>query len=618
MTRTGPRAAPAGAHGRSGASDDPQHGEHLATLRARMTRGTSAGLAVLAALMVVVALSGATGAEIVWSWRSGFGVAVVGYQALVAVLPWPRWVRRPAGRVLTAAHLTVSILLVGIGMLVVVTSVAVALLWMFTLTTALAAATRSHVGQLVTYLGTVAVAVATARIGGNVSVAELVVALPALGALALLFGTLSHLYLRALIGESRARADADLTADRALVLSRASRALVDDDPDAVLEEIVETTRCLGYPYSGVYAHDAAAREVHYVAARGLVPELRGARFPDDVGVAGMVLASGDTVVLDDYGNQPTANPAFAALLQVAIGTPIRDRQGRTTGVLVCGRDGSSDVTDVDQQVFELLAAHAGRALQLAEGLRDERRRVAELAELDRLKSDFLATVSHELRTPLTVVCGLSQTLSERWEQLDGPLQRDLLGRIRANAEALDDVIATLLDFGSLEGGRLRIVPVRFDLGEAVRTTAVRLATLLERHELVVEVAPDVTVQGDRRLLDRVVENLLTNAARHTPVGTRVEVRVTAPDDQACVEVADGGEGIPPDELERIGERFFRGGAHETRPTRGMGLGLALAREILELHDSDLEIRSEVGQGTVFAFRVPRVHAAVRGSEDAAG
>lgn len=366
-------------------------------------------MAALTAAFVVAALVGGVTDGVVLL----LGVTAVGYHVVVTLLPWHRLVRSHGGDAIVGVHLALSIALIGTGLVIVDADVAPQLLWLFILTTAQAAATRTLPGQVLTYLATAAVASVAGRILGTVGSAELATALVALAALALLSYTVRRSYLDAVAGEVEARRAADDAADRAVALSEASRALVDHRPESVLDAIVATTERIGYPYSGVYQHDAPAREVRYRAARGLAPELRGARFPDDNGVAGMVLEAGDTVVLDGYRTHPRANPAFVGMLTAAIGTPIRGADGEVLGVLVCGRDDDAPITAADRQVFELLAAHAGRALQLAEGLRDERQRVAELAELDRLKSDFVATVSHELRTPLTVVCGLSETIATR-------------------------------------------------------------------------------------------------------------------------------------------------------------------------------------------------------------
>jgi signal transduction histidine kinase len=112
------------------------------------------------------------------------------------------------------------------------------------------------------------------------------------------------------------------------------------------------------------------------------------------------------------------------------------------------------------------------------------------------------------------------------------------------------------------------------------------------------------VMADASLIDRVVENLLSNASKHTRPGTEVRLEAKTEADMARVSVVDDGPGISPDDLRHLGERFFRGGDPNTRTTRGTGLGLALAKEVLRLHGTDLEVQSEIGRGSRFSFRLP--------------
>jgi signal transduction histidine kinase len=256
------------------------------------------------------------------------------------------------------------------------------------------------------------------------------------------------------------------------------------------------------------------------------------------------------------------------------------------------------------EAFELLAALAGRALENAQRFEEEKESVKRLAELDRLKSDFLANVSHELRTPLTAIEGIGVTLERRWESLDEATQREFLGHLNANATSLHQIITALLDFSRLEAGRLELdvrdVPVRPWLEQMMS----RLRSVTDTHEVTLDAPADVTVRADPVLLDRVVENLLSNAVKHTPEGTTVTLAAAADNGQATISVVDNGPGIPPWELPHLGDRFFRGGDASTRQTRGTGLGLAFVREILDLHGSKLTIESEPGRGSRFSFRLP--------------
>ena len=234
---------------------------------------------------------------------------------------------------------------------------------------------------------------------------------------------------------------------------------------------------------------------------------------------------------------------------------------------------------------------------------DQRRSNVRLAELDRLKSDFLSNVSHELRTPLTAIKGMGTTLEELWSELGDDDRRELLARLNANAASLQHIITTLLDFSQLEAGRLPVEWQHVDVVGLVQGLVARLDSMLHTHPIELDLPERLVVRADAVLLDRVLENLLANAVKHTPAGTPVAVRVEQEGESARMEVVDRGQGISEAELPRIAERFYRGGHPNTRRTRGTGLGLALVEEILRLHHTELAMESEVGRGSRFSFRL---------------
>src|SRR5439155_15882818 len=133
--------------------------------------------------------------------------------------------------------------------------------------------------------------------------------------------------------------------------------------------------------------------------------------------------------------------------------------------------------------------------------------------------------------------------------------------------------------------------------------------LFVQHLLATEIDPGLEVRADATLIDRVVENLLVNATKHTPPGTRVTLVARAEGGIATVEVRDTGPGILPGDLPHLGERFFRGRTPGTTRSSGTGLGLALARELLHLHGSALSISSSLGEGSRFSFTLPLASAA---------
>jgi PAS domain S-box-containing protein len=235
----------------------------------------------------------------------------------------------------------------------------------------------------------------------------------------------------------------------------------------------------------------------------------------------------------------------------------------------------------------------------------EREAARRLRELDRLKSDFVSTVSHELRTPLTSIRGFATTLVQRWRTFDDEQRRELVGHIETAGERLDRLIADLLDFTSLERGQLQINTCACDLTSLVHDTVSRLKPTLDGYSLAVKVTERLDVLADPVAVGRVLENLLTNAAKFSPPGPPITVEAYYLNDHdVLVRVADRGVGIPSGDLERVFERFYRsdrGHAH------GTGIGLAIVKEFVEAQNGRVWAES-THEGTSFNFTLPRATA----------
>ena len=149
-----------------------------------------------------------------------------------------------------------------------------------------------------------------------------------------------------------------------------------------------------------------------------------------------------------------------------------------------------------------------------------------------------------------------------------------------------------------------------DVRAIVETLVARLGALTSGHDLTVEVRRGLTVKADPVLLERILENLLSNAVKYTPMASHICISGRIEGEAAVLAVTDDGPGIPEEELPHLGERFFRGGDPQTRTTRGTGLGLSLVSEILRLHGSELEIQTQLGEGSTFSFRLPVVASSI--------
>lgn len=403
---------------------------------------------------------------------------------------------------------------------------------------------------------------------------------------------------------SRERERAERRARLLSTVSAAGRTMSTLDHDAVLESVVAATGTLGFEAAELCMFDEGTASYRVRHPRGLPEAYVHAPQPIDSGVAGMVRRARETVVLEDYEAFARGIPMVQRLgFHAVIATPVWSG-GELAAALIAGTHEVKTLESEEIEAFELLAAHAGRAHENARRFEDERRAVERLAELDRMKREFLSMVSHELRTPLTAIEGMGLTLELSWDKLDDDTRRQLLSRVNANSRTLDGIISSLLDFSRLEAGRLEVHPEPLDVGLLVRSVTGRLSGLFSDHHLVVEAQDGLTVAADGMLMDRVVENLLSNAAKHTPKGTLVRASAAAEGARVVVAVVDAGPGIDPRDMEHVGERFYRGGDPNHRNTKGIGLGLALAREILELHGGRLEVSSTLGEGASFSFSLP--------------
>ncbi|MGH2764764.1 MAG: ATP-binding protein, partial [Actinomycetota bacterium] len=451
---------------------------------------------------------------------------------------------------------------------------------------------------LVSYLAALKLA------GWGITPSRVFLQLTALGALAFLAGFLSRELTRQMWAHAGARTESERRARLLEIVARAGRQVSSLDTEQVLQAVVSGATALGFEAANLAVYDDAEERYRVAYATGLSDEYVKATHPAVAGLPGLVRERETTVVLNDDAERPGSISLLREQgFHAALGTPVWV-QGRLDAALIAGTREHQEITEEDVEAFELLAALAGRALENAQRFEDEHRAVQRLAELDGLKSDFLSNVSHELRTPLTAIQGMGLTMEQQWDNLDEATRRELLGRLNANAGTLHQIITTLLDFSRLEAGRLDVKTEPVELRPFIDQVVSRLGSVLESHWTTVEVAPELTVQADPLLLERVMENLLSNAVKHTPEGTAVEIGGRRMDGAVEVSVTDEGPGIPRKEIRYLGDRFFRGGDPNTRRTRGTGLGLAVVREILKLHDATLEIESEVGRGSRFSFVLP--------------
>ena len=567
--------------------------------RASIGRGAAVVMAVLVVLGGLVAFD--TGSEEV-SLPTALLVAIVGLAAavylVVAFWPWHRRLSTTAQEALLSASVAVPSLGVVAAYVVDEPTDTDALFFLaaIVVAAALTVPLRWYAAGVLALLGTVAVAA-----GVRAALREVSFVLLVTFATALLAGLAASVLARTIRTGTEREREAEAANRALLAVVDAARTATVSTPQEVLDAVVQATVKLQSDTAGAYMLHPDGK-LRYGATFNVPEHLHHEAFPPDLGMAGEALRADRTLVTNDYLQHANAMEDYREVgLRAAIASPIRVH-GEPIGVLVAGRYREGGYQQAAVTAFELLADHAGRALALSQAIDEDRRVMERLQSLHALQEDFVATVSHELRTPLTVIDGLAETLERRSAHLAQPQIDQLLSRLRANTTTLATIVTSLLEAARLDRGLVEVEEQVVDLWELVEECVARMSPILHEHTVELDLE-DAVVMADGALLERVVDNLLTNAQRHTPPGTTVRIETRAADHECVVTISDDGPGIPEADLGRITDRFTRGGDLHTRATRGLGLGLALADQVLRLHGTRLHVESPHGAGAQFRFRL---------------
>jgi signal transduction histidine kinase len=390
------------------------------------------------------------------------------------------------------------------------------------------------------------------------------------------------------------------------------------DVQPVFETIAENSlRLCEATFSTVFRFDG--KLVHLEALRNISEEgaaaIRAA-FPmplSRAGASARAIMTRSIVHITDVREDP--DYALQGLAQVAAFRSILSvpmlRDGLPIGTITVAAERTAPFPDKQVALLKTFADQAVIAVENVRLFTEIQEKTQQLEIANRHKSEFLANMSHELRTPLNAVIGFSEVLLERMFGEVNEKQEEYLHDILSSGKHLLSLINDILDLSKIEAGRMELEALPFDLPAAFDNALTLIRERASRNSigLGVNVDPRIgEVVADERKVKQVLLNLLSNAVKFTPEGGTITMSAVLNDGRVEISVADTGIGIAPEDQAAVFEEFRQVGTDYARKREGTGLGLALARRLVELHGGTLTLQSELGKGSTFTFTIPvRAH-----------
>jgi signal transduction histidine kinase len=297
------------------------------------------------------------------------------------------------------------------------------------------------------------------------------------------------------------------------------------------------------------------------------------------------------------------------LLKLDVGSllfsPLLSMDTPVGALILAKREAGSAFSPLNRELLSVLCGQAAIALQNARLFEEIQRAYRDLQELDHMKSEFINIAAHELRTPLAILMGHADLLQEDIQDADARRRVQVIVR---NALRLRDLINDMLDMRRLQMAEARVRLETFGVEELIAAALLDFRPMAERKSIQIhaDVPEDLApVRSDRQRILITLNNLLKNAIEFTPAGGQVGVQALERDQELQVSVWDTGVGIPAEQFDRIFKPFYQIEASLTREHEGMGLGLSIAKGMVELCGGRIWVESELGQGSRFTFTIPK-------------
>jgi signal transduction histidine kinase len=387
--------------------------------------------------------------------------------------------------------------------------------------------------------------------------------------------------------------------------NRAIGTLLVGAPSQPIDDTVRTARLVAYAAAllGALAAGVVGAIIgHRIAGRTrrlatVEQQLDSTRERADHLEAVLASLTEGVIVADAQHRVMLVNPAARLLLSLPAGD-----DGQAVGLFTDELMPTSErvIRSYSSTVRDDTGATLGTVTVLRDTTRDQ--------EVERLKSEFLTVVSHELQTPLTAIKGALELVQDDDTGELSRVQRRFLDTIDRNCARLVSLVGDLLDLSRLEAGRIELEPQSLDTCSVVRGALSAVSNLFESRGTTVQLdVPESLppILGDRRRVEQILTNLLSNAAKYTPRGGLVEVAARSENGHVQLSVADNGPGVPEPEREFVFDKFYRGREAIRHGEAGSGLGLAIVKSLVELHGGSIQVESGQPRGARFVVVLPR-------------
>lgn len=373
----------------------------------------------------------------------------------------------------------------------------------------------------------------------------------------------------------------------------------------IINEAIELTNS---ELASILEYDETAAELRFLAMHWFQRDLlRPVGVPLSGSAAGWVYRRGQSLIIQDVKldqrHFKVVDHVTKHETHSLVAVPLMVR-GEVVGVLeALNKKDEAHYTEQDLAILETLGALAAQAMQNANLQRKVRATSIELAELERLKTDFIAITSHELRTPLGLILGHATFLRE----LASAQYGEQLEIIIRNATKLKEIVENLSDVDNIQTGAARVRHQKVSLAKIAEDVILLFQDEADSRNITLKCETGTAacyVNADEAKLSIALSNLVKNSLQFTEAGGYVSVKIQEDTGHFKVSVMDDGIGIPARDLPRVFERFFQVETHLTRHYGGMGLGLSVAKAMIELHGGRIWVESEEGKGSTFTFLLP--------------